>query len=137
MYFDMHINYYAYLQACTSKYVVNCLFSTITSLLDDDDIFDVHKALLPAAAQWKEIGFGFRLKSKLLEDSDKAPSSCLLKVVSHWLGEEYNVERFGKPTWKKVVEVVGDPAAGNDPALACQIAKEHLGTYNTAACTYM
>ena len=91
----------------------------------------MHKALLPVTSRWREIGLGLRLKSRLLTDVGKAyfgdPSTCLSMTISYWLEGEYNTERFGKPTWKKVVEVVGDPAAGNDPSLACQIAREHLG----------
>ena len=35
------------------------------------------------------------------------------------------VERFGKPTWRRLVEAVEDPVGGNDPALALTIARDH------------
>ena len=38
----------------------------------------------------------------------------------------YNVDRFGPPTWRKLVEIVEDPAAGNNKALADEIARKHL-----------
>ena len=34
---------------------------------------------------------------------------------------------FGKPTWRRLVEVVEDPVGGNDPALAQKIARDHPG----------
>ena len=37
------------------------------------------------------------------------------------------VERFGKPTWKILVEAVEDKVGGNNPALAQTIARLHPG----------
>ena len=37
------------------------------------------------------------------------------------------VKKFGKPTWRRLVEAVEDPAGGNNYALALQIAAEHPG----------
>ena len=36
------------------------------------------------------------------------------------------MDRFGPPTWRKLVEIVEDPAAGNNKALADEIARKHL-----------
>ena len=38
------------------------------------------------------------------------------------------VKKFGKPTWRKLVEAVEDKVGGDNPALAQTIAKEHPGT---------
>ena len=47
---------------------------------------------------------------------------------AHLLAEKnYNVERFGEPTWQAVVKVVGCPAAGDNCALALTIATQHSG----------
>ena len=35
------------------------------------------------------------------------------------------VERFGKPTWRRLVEAVKDDMGGSNPALAQAIAKHH------------
>jgi len=37
------------------------------------------------------------------------------------------VEKFGKPTWRRLVEAVKDDMGGNNPALAQTIAREHPG----------
>ena len=37
------------------------------------------------------------------------------------------VKKFGKPTWRKLVEAVEDKVGGDNPALAQTIAGEHLG----------
>ena len=54
------------------------------------------------------------------------PDRCLSDVIENWLKRNYNTERFGPPTWRKLVEIVADPAAGNDRALAGKIARKHL-----------
>ena len=38
---------------------------------------------------------------------------------------KYNVERFGEPTWQRLVEAVGDPTGGVNPGLAREIAGRH------------
>ena len=35
------------------------------------------------------------------------------------------VGKFGKPTWRRLVEAVEDKVGGNNPALAENIAREH------------
>ena len=51
--------------------------------------------------------------------------ACLTSMVTEWLKRNYNVKKFGEPTWQKLVEVVGHPAAGANKALARDIAKKH------------
>ena len=35
------------------------------------------------------------------------------------------MERFGEPTWRRLVEAVEDSVGGNDSALAQKIARQH------------
>ena len=58
-------------------------------------------------------------------------TQALYEVVSTWLRKDYNVERFGPPSWKRLVEAVRSPAGGSNPALADQIVAKHPGM-----CTY-
>ena len=46
-------------------------------------------------------------------------------MVTKWLKRNYNVKRFGEPTWQKLVEAVGHPAGGANMATARDIAKRH------------
>ena len=46
-------------------------------------------------------------------------------MVTEWLKRNYNVERFGEPTWQWLVDVVGDPAGGAHMALAREIARSY------------
>ena len=44
-----------------------------------------------------------------------------------WLRKKYNVQKFGTPTWKRLVKAVSDPAGGENPSLARDITSRHQG----------
>lgn len=92
-------------------------------------MFDVKSELEPIAERWRAIGEGLRLGFGKLDgigDQHRCkPQDCLAAVLTKWLKKEYNVEKFGEPTWQWIVKIVASPAAGNDPALAKTIAKKH------------
>ena len=46
-------------------------------------------------------------------------------MATEWLKRNYKVEKFGEPTWQRLVEAVGNPAGGEDMALARKIAGRH------------
>ena len=50
-------------------------------------------------------------------------------VVLEYLKRNYNVEKFGAPTWKKIVDAVRKPAGGNNNAEADKIAKKYIGVF--------
>ena len=107
---------------------------------DVDDLFNVQSELIPVSAQWKSIGIALRLNPNILDrisaENSGDPAACLASVVSEWLRRNYNVMRFGEPTWQRLVEVVGDPAGGADMALAREIARRHkaVGMSNRYIC---
>ena len=94
-----------------------------------DDLFDVKSELTPVSANWKDIGIALRLGPDTLDriqaGNSSDPIACLTSMVTEWLKRNYNVKRFGKPTWQRVVEVVGHPAGGANMALASEIARRH------------
>ena len=47
------------------------------------------------------------------------------EVLKIFLNHCYNIERYGPPTWRKLVKAVDSPAGGNKHALAKKIAKDH------------
>ena len=90
--------------------------------------------MIPVAGSWKAIGTGLRIDSGRLdtiqESNSGKPKECLLEMLTCWLKRNYNVERFGEPTWQTVVKVVAHPAAGDNCTLALGIAKQHSGNIN-------
>ena len=57
------------------------------------------------------------------------PYDCLQAVVVKWLQKGYDYQRYGPPTWRMLVDAVGDPLGGNNNALAEAIADKHPGMY--------
>ena len=49
------------------------------------------------------------------------------KVILTWLQQEYDVNKHGKPSWRKLLECIGSPAGGANPALAMRLAADHSG----------
>ena len=90
----------------------------------------MQSALIPVAANWRNIGIALRLRPDILQNTESRysgdPCACLSSMVMEWLMRNYNVERFGEPTWQKLVEAVGHPAGGANMALAKEIARRHM-----------
>ena len=112
------------MQITTSFCKINLFISDL-----DDHLFDVQSELIPVASNWKSIGIALRLKTDILENIDTKysgdPRKCLSCMVTEWLKKNYNVEKFGKPTWKWLVETVGHSAGGANMTLAGKIARRH------------
>lgn len=49
-------------------------------------------------------------------------------MLIKWFNHAYNTERFGLPSWRRIIEVVADPAGGDNPAIAADIAARHPTT---------
>ena len=98
--------------------------------IDSDDFRDVCRELIPVKARWYHVGVELGLRPGDLDaiqnqhhDIDRA----LNAMVSVWLRKDYNVTRFGPPSWSRLVEAVGNSAGGRNPAHAEQIAAKHPG----------
>ena len=89
----------------------------------------IKRELLPVSERWLNIGIALRLKISILDHIQARnigdPSACLTSMVTHWLERKYNVVRFGKPTWQRLVEAVAHRAGGANIALAREIARRH------------
>ena len=89
------------------------------------------KEMVEVAANWKAIGGGLGIdcgRLALIEaNSPQDVKKCLSEMLTCWLKKNYDVDRFGEPTWQAVVKVVADPAAGDDHAHALSIAEQHSG----------
>ena len=81
-------------------------------------------------SRWKELGLALRLRPadlQTIETHRTDPNSCLTDVLTKWLQQNYNTDRFGLPSWKLLVNAVAHCIGGNNPALARQIATKHNG----------
>ena len=77
------------------------------------------------------LGLSLRLRVADLKNireaypSESDANSALIDVLLLWLHQKYNVQRFGQPTWKMLVEAVDKETGGNDHELALKIASHH------------
>lgn len=81
--------------------------------------------------KYSSLGLALRLRDYDLKAISQAyPNECeneiaLKEVLLVWLRQRYNVERFGPPTWRMLVEAVDNATGGNDHELAKKIASNH------------
>ena len=75
----------------------------------NDDIKDVLDYLDEVAGNWETISRNLHVReSKITElrNSLQPAPGCLGQAITEWLKLNYNHQKFGKPTWKKVAESV-------------------------------
>ena len=104
--------------------------TSISSATDEDDLPDTIKKLTDVAASWRNIGIQLGIRDSQLEAiqlQGESPLNCLRQMLSTWLQKNYNVKKFGEPTWMKLIEAVNHPAGGGNPSLAMKIAENHEG----------
>ena len=114
------------MKACTAMFVV---YSA------DEDTLSVYREVVDLAGSWSNMCLVLGLRPSDQSAIEAAhpgnPHKCLQAVVVKWLLKGYNYQRFGSPTWRMLVEAVGDPAGGDNVALAETIAKKHPGMHAT------
>lgn len=107
------------------------IYKLLLLFTEEDDFYEVRKKLTPVTDKWKSVGAGLRIKPSKLKEIGAAhpgdPAECLSDVVTVWLNKDYNWQKFGEPTWRRIVEVIAEPAAGGNPAVAYSIAESHSG----------
>ena len=98
-----------------------------------DDLIDAKRKLLPVADRWKHIGLALRLDPSELKRIERENrdnlEDCLTEVLTLWLKGNYNMERFGEPSWVLLARAVADSAGGNNSALAEEIIKSHTSKH--------
>ena len=103
--------------------------------LEEDDLFTVYREVLDLAPKWMDVGLMMGLKYSYLKGisttNHESQRECLKEALAQWLKQAYDVDRNGLPTWKKMVEITADPIAGENPALATTLARNHQGKKHT------
>ena len=97
--------------------------------IGEDDLHLVLDHLKNVKASCYKIGTALHLKQDELDAIKRESADCteaLIKIITSWLRKNYDLERFGEPTWKALVEAMASPIGGNNNALAMEIARKHL-----------
>ena len=97
--------------------------------VDGSNLLDIMEVLSPLESRYYNIGMGLRLRMEYLEDTEKkfdqTHSKALRKVVVAWLQQQYDVAKFGPPTWWMLAKAIDSRAGGNHHLLARKISKDH------------
>ena len=102
--------------------------------VDEDDLTYVIEEVISIQSLYYSVGrsLGLRISDlKSIRDGYPSPSDsgqALEDVLLLWLDQKYNVERFGPPTWRMLVEAVDKKTGGNNHELAKEIASRHPAT---------
>ena len=98
----------------------------------EDDLADIMEEIVSIKSVYFSLGRSLRLRAEDLKaiceayPSESDAERALNDVLLLWLQQKYNVQRFGPPTWRMLVEAVDKHAGGNDHNLAKKIALNHL-----------
>ena len=75
------------------------------------------------------LGIELGLPVEELDSIRRVYSQDLMQACSEmllvWLRQSYRVDKYGLPTWRRLVEAVDNEAGGNNHALAKKIASNH------------
>ena len=103
----------------------------------EEDTYDVYEEVITMAGSWEQMAIGLRLpppmKSLIATKHCNNPEKCLFAVMEEWLKGVCNVQKYGHPSWRVLVQAVADPIGGANPALAHSIAAKHLGNHHPHA----
>ena len=97
----------------------------------EDDLADIMDEVLTIKSMYFALGRSLRLKNDDLQaisekyNNESKVDRALNDVLLLWLRKQYNVDRFGPPTWQMLVEAVDKKSGGNNHELAKQIALNH------------
>ena len=105
-----------------------CLLTPL-QYTDEQDLIEVIEALDGVESKYYSIGLALRLRASDLDNiranHGRIVREAMEQVLKSWLNLNYNDEKFGMPTWRKVVEAAHKRSAGNNHALAKAIAADH------------
>lgn len=97
---------------------------------------DLLLELSPVVDRWRSLGLTLGLKQSTLDvlmqqNGPKGLDQLLSDVLMEWLKGNYNVERFGWPSWRRLAEAVGAETGGRNRVLADALASKHCGMVAT------
>ena len=95
----------------------------------EDHFREVYREVISIQSNYYQFGIDLGLPLREMNAVQKAFRQdiprAFIEVLQIFLRHRYNVENYGPPTWRKLVEAVDSPAGGNNHALAKKIAKNH------------
>jgi len=99
-----------------------------------DDLRNVLNAVEPLSARWRLLSSKLGLPESALDviecDHPGDAKTCLYKALGEWLRQNYDHQRHGRPSWRRLAEAV----CTLDYGLFEKIAKAHMHNSIMQAC---
>lgn len=79
------------------------------------------------ADRWDSVGIFLGIPYKVIERCrlEDTVEEKMMTLVSSWVGRKYDVEKFGQPSWRKLVEAVAHKSGGYHKRQATSLANNH------------
>ena len=88
----------------------------------------------PLASEWYQLstylGLHMSIIDRIKSDFPNDSRRCLSEALKEWIKMNYDTERYGKPSWKTLLDAI----AKIDKLLFNRLATEHQGTGSTSYC---
>ena len=99
---------------------------TWCSLTDIDDLGEVMEEVNSLSSEWKKLSTKLHLRDDVLKkiecNNPRNVDNCLHDTLRVWLRWNFDIERYGKPSWRSLAEAVHYL----DSSLSWKIAMAHL-----------
>ena len=73
----------------------------------------------------RELGLPAAELDAIRTDCPQDIDQAFDRILLGWLRQKYNTDKYGLPTWRRLVEAIDDSAGGDNHALAMKIAASH------------
>lgn len=97
-------------------------------MIDLDDLGGVFESVETLSSQWILLTTKLGVKMSSLElieqNYPRDAKMCLCKALGEWLKLNYKYQRYGRPSWKRLVEAVKNL----DSKLFEDLAKKHVAS---------
>jgi hypothetical protein len=107
------------------------LYISVLNIIAEGDFREVYRELVVnISAKYYNLGIELGLHPGQVDAIRKIHSQdveqALNQVLLLWLRRQYDVDKYGPPTWQRLRKAVDSPSGGGNPALAEKIAEKHL-----------
>ena len=96
---------------------------------EEDDITELCKILTPIEAKWDcfatQLGILPNKTGAIGRKNHFNPTLCLKDVLETWLNGEYNIQKHGHQSLRRVCEATASPAGGANKKLALDIPTQY------------
>ena len=103
----------------------------LSSSADEDNYLEVVDSVSPVHNRWSQLccalGLSLSQISAIRKNHAGNTVESLEEGISQWLQQNYNTDKHGPPTWRKLVAAIDNPVGGSNHDLAMKILLKHKG----------